>query len=57
MRSKYKRTTMNISLPPEIKAALKKVPKWEHPTSSAYVVSLVIKDLQRRNLLPKRPNV
>lgn len=51
-RSKLKRTSLNISLPQELKDAIAHVPKYDAPTASAYVVALIVKDLKARNLLP-----
>lgn len=53
MASKYKRATMNVSIDPELKALIRKVPKYDRPTRSAYVVNLIVADLHKRGLLPK----
>lgn len=44
-------TSMNISLPEAVKKAVEDVPTWEHPSASAYVISVLVKDLVARNLL------
>lgn len=42
---------LNLSVPRELKAAIRRIPRLEFPSASAYCVHVLARDLRRRGLL------